>query len=141
MATHLDDQLDDGLITGMVEHTDGSARDRDRIVSHALEVQPGVEEPRQQPEVATDGRLQRDGRQHGVLDLDVALVHRAVGVDDLLGSDAVPLGERRHGLAEHVVRTLTHVGEHAAQLVESPVQFFTHGSALLVLRWASPEVR
>ena len=76
-----------------------------------------------------------------MLHLHVALVDGAVGVDDLLGADAVPLGERGDRGAEHAVRTLAHVDEHAAQLVEGPVQFFTHDDVLLLLESTPTEVR
>jgi hypothetical protein len=111
------------------------------MVGHALEMQRRVQEGGQQPQVPTDRRLQRDGREDAVLDLDVPLVDGAVGVDDLLGTDTVALGERRHGLAEHAVGTLAHVDEHAAQLVQGPVQFFTHGDVLLLLESTPTEVR
>ena len=100
-----------------------------------------MEERGQQPEITADGRLQRDGGEHPVLHLDVALVDRAVGVDDLLRADAVPLGERRDGLAEHAVGTLAHVDEHATQLVDGTVQFLTHPDAFLVLGFPLSEVR
>jgi hypothetical protein len=140
VARHLDDELHDLLVARELEEAYRSPCDGHRMVAHALEVQRGVQERREQTQVATDRRLQCDGGEDAVLHLDVALVDRAVGVDDLLRADAVPLGERRDGLAEHAVRTLAHVDEHAAQLVDGPVQSLTH-AALLLLGLTSTEAR
>ncbi len=89
------------------------ARQRDHLgdvhalVAHALDVLDHVQQRRHEPQVAGDGRLQREQREDALVDLEVAPV------------DAVVVGD--HHLRELDVLVLERL-EHAVELLDDQVQ-------------------
>ena len=89
------------------------ARQRDQLgdvhalVAHALDVLDHVQQRRDEPQVARDGRLQREQREDALVDLQVAPV------------DAVVVGD--HHLRELDVLVLERL-EHAVELLDDQVE-------------------
>ena len=81
---HVDETLDDGLSRVQVARQLGQLRDRHALVSHAFDVEPGVQERENETQIAGDRRLARKHELDLLLESVIAVVDLVVERDDLV---------------------------------------------------------
>ena len=81
---HVDEALHHRLLRVEVARELRELRDRDALVAHALDVQPGVEQREHETKVGRDRRLAREHELDLLLERVVAIVDLVVESDDLV---------------------------------------------------------
>ena len=81
MRAHLADLLAQGVAAGQRARGEVELRDVDGLVADPLEVQPRVQQGGDEPQIRGHRRLQGQQLEHSLVDLEVQLVDRVVGVD------------------------------------------------------------
>ena len=115
---HVDEPFHDDALRAEVARELRELRDRDALISDALDVEGGVEHREHEAKVARDGRLASQHELHLLLDREISIVDLVVERDDLVAQLDVLGAKSVHDGADGPERDLAHLLEAGLQRIQ-----------------------